>query len=66
MEVPAKADPALDDAWLRYAREHSLRAQMLALVAQQPLSLAELSETLDQPPTLVAYHWRVLEMAGLL
>lgn len=66
MEVPAKADPALDDAWRRYAREHSLRAKMLALVAHQPMSLAELTETLSQPPAVVAYHWRVLETAGLL
>jgi DNA-binding transcriptional ArsR family regulator len=66
MEGSTNADPALDGRWRAYAQEHPLRARLLALVSERGRSLPELVEVLKQPPALVSYHWRVLEMAGLL
>lgn len=65
MEGPTK-DPGLGNPWLTYAREHPLRAQLLALVDEQRLEPAELAKALDQSLAVVAYHREVLETAGLL
>jgi DNA-binding transcriptional ArsR family regulator len=66
MEVPGKADPALGDSWLSYAKKHPLRARLLALAKERPSTVAELAKALGEPPVVVAYHWRVLKRAGLL
>ena len=65
-EVPAKSDPALSISWLRYVKEHPLRARLLALVGDRPRSAGELATALGESPAVVAYHWQVLKRAGLL
>lgn len=49
---------------LDQALEHQLRAQLFAKLSERSMSPAELAVALDEPLSIVAYHYGVLEATG--
>lgn len=57
----------LDEALPVYsALGHALRLQLLRVMVDRPLTVAELAEVLDRPPPTIYHHLTVLRDAGLV